>query len=37
MTAPGDRSHIPATSKPIYDIFSSEMNRIKLLAQVCGA
>ena len=32
--ASGDRSHIPASSRPIHDIFSNEMTRIKSLAQV---
>jgi hypothetical protein len=27
--AQGDRTHIPASSKPIYDILSSELGRVK--------
>ena len=29
----GDRNHIPSTSKPIYDILSNEIGRIKQVAQ----
>lgn len=30
--APGDRSHIPQTSQPIYEILNQEMQRIKVRA-----
>jgi protein transport protein SEC31 len=29
VIAQGDRTHIPASSKPIYDILSSELGRVK--------
>lgn len=29
LVAPGDRSHIPASSKPIFDTLSSELARVK--------
>jgi len=30
--APGDRSHIPPSSRPVHDIFTGEMGRIKQVA-----
>jgi hypothetical protein len=29
VIAQGDRTHIPASSKPIYDILSFELGRVK--------
>lgn len=32
MIAPGDRSHIPLQSRPIFDLLSSDMQRVKARA-----
>jgi protein transport protein SEC31 len=32
MTAAGDRSHIPETSRPIYEILNADMQRVKAKA-----
>lgn len=29
VPAPGDRSHIPDSVKPIFQLFSDELNRLK--------
>jgi len=29
VPAPGDRSHIPDSVKPIYQLFSDELNKLK--------
>lgn len=32
LTAPGDRSHIPANAMPVYEILSADMQRVKARA-----
>lgn len=29
LSAPGDRSHIPAASKPIFDTLSAELSKLR--------
>lgn len=32
ITAPGDRSHIPANAQPVFEILSADMQRVKTRA-----
>jgi protein transport protein SEC31 len=32
ITAPGDRSHIPANAQPVFEILSGDMERVKARA-----
>lgn len=32
MTAPGDRSHIPANAQPVYEILNADFQRVKARA-----
>lgn len=34
FAAPGDRTHIPAASRPIFDVLSNEVKRLKQITPV---
>jgi len=36
VLAPGDRSHIPESTKPAYEVLAQELNRMKQTTPVCS-
>jgi hypothetical protein len=36
VLAPGDRSHIPESARPTFNVISEQLNRLRQTAQVIG-